>query len=113
MSIPVFANGNIRFLDDVKKCLDEIKVEGVMSAGKDNTLYSVVHTLLSLSLSLSLDSSFLIPFYPEGILFNPGLFHGEQLTCWSAVDEYLMWVKLYPPSISIIRGHLFKLWHHV
>ncbi|XP_003385465.3 PREDICTED: tRNA-dihydrouridine(16/17) synthase [NAD(P)(+)]-like [Amphimedon queenslandica] len=81
LSIPVFANGNIRFLDDVKKCLDETRVEGVMSA--------------------------------EGNLFNPGLFHGEQLACWSAVDEYLSWVKLYPPSISIVRGHLFKLWHHV
>ena len=47
----------------------------------------------------------------EGILHNPALFLGVNPHIWKLVEEYLTFVKQYPCALSIIRGHLFKLYH--
>lgn len=95
VSIPVFANGNIQFLEDVDICFKETMVDGVMSAGKLLSHVGIFVTAI------------------EGNLYNPALFTGQQPACWTMVEDYLKWVKLYPPTVSIVKGHLIKLWLRV
>ncbi|KAK7938355.1 hypothetical protein WMY93_001681 [Mugilogobius chulae] len=104
VKIPVFANGNIQHLSDVERCIQETGVQGVMSAGttrspplRPRQEYVHSHTCA-------------LP--QRGTCTTPPV-RRPQPPVWEVAEEYLQVVREHPPcTLSFIRAHLFKLWHH-
>ncbi|KAG2033005.1 Dus-domain-containing protein [Suillus americanus] len=91
--VPVFANGNVLFHEDVERCLKETGVDGVMSA--EGQLYN---------------PALFAPASPE----NPSsTLTGAHPPHADLALEYLAIVKSLktPTSTSAVKGHLFKIMH--
>lgn len=109
VSIPVLANGNIRNLEDVRKCMAYTGADGVLSAdtlledpgmfGREVASSSDVQNGATISEALD------IP--------QPGTWHALPImTPPDVLDlttEYLEMVKRYPIPMRMVKGHMFKL----
>ncbi|KAJ7237750.1 dihydrouridine synthase-domain-containing protein [Mycena haematopus] len=107
VSVPVFANGNILFQEDIEECLRETGCDGVMSA--EGVLYNpalfVGLSSPSLSPTPSSSSSSASDTNPDASLLQLHPRHA------SLAQEYLSIVTSLrtATSASAIKGHLFKI----
>ncbi|KAJ7718966.1 Dus-domain-containing protein [Mycena maculata] len=96
VSVPVFANGNILFQEDIERCLRETGCDGVMSA--EGILYNpaLFAGLAPSPTTSSPDDAALLARHPP---------HA------ALAQEYLDIVRTLrtPTSASAIKGHLFKI----
>lgn len=103
MSIPVFANGNILFQDDIEACLKATGADGVMSA--EGQLYNAalfagrdpvaISSSSAEAVDLESDAELLIRYPPHADL----------------ALEYLSVVRSLETTTNVsgMKGHLFKL----
>jgi tRNA-dihydrouridine synthase 1 len=82
LDVPVFANGNILYFDDIERCLEETGVDGVMIA--ENALFNPGI------------------FSSQDLLVRDLLM--ELIEIWKIVP--------YCTNLVMLRGHLFKLCHY-
>lgn len=104
MSVPVFANGNVLFHDDIQRCLDATGADAVMSA--EGNLYNP---------AISLTGAHPVPSraepwpWPQKWVF-PGD-AGTYIPHTHLALEYLSIVRALETrtALSAVKGHLFKL----
>ncbi|KAI6106706.1 dihydrouridine synthase-domain-containing protein [Pisolithus croceorrhizus] len=103
VSVPVFANGNISFWEDVHKCLEETGADAVMSA--EGQLYNPA--LFAPVASTAVDASGMTTSALVKRTYGEGIYmpHAELAL------EYLDIVKSLKTktALSAVKGHLFKL----
>lgn len=93
MRIPVLANGNIRYMEDVQSCLEETQVEGVLSAEsllENPALFAGYRTAEWASGS-------------DDICVDGKLDQADLLV------EYLKFCESYPVPWRMIRSHVHKM----
>lgn len=115
VSVPVFANGNILFHEDIDRCLEATGADAVMTA--EGNLYNPT-ILLSAS---ALEDSEATPSLEPALTLAHGRlrteFHtfpsdpGAYLPHTTLALEYLAIVRALktPTAPSAVKGHLFKL----
>lgn len=93
LRIPVLANGNIRHIDDVQKCLEETGVEGVLSAES------------------LLENPALFAGYRTGewVVGSEGSDKVGKLDQADLLVEYLKLCERYPVPWRMIRAHVHKM----
>ncbi|KAI5983307.1 dihydrouridine synthase-domain-containing protein [Pisolithus marmoratus] len=103
VSVPVFANGNISYWEDVQRCLDETGADAVMSA--EGQLYNPA--LFAPAASTVADASGITTSTLTKRTYGEGIYvpHAELAL------EYLGIVKSLKTktALSAVKGHLFKL----
>lgn len=91
LDIPVFTNGGVEVYEDLQKCLDLTKCDGIM----------VSEAILS----------------NPAIFMPPNDASGKLINRIALANEYLDLVEMYPAPLGMTRGHVLKmlypfLWVH-